>query len=179
MARDSSVARDEEQAVKCEKHALYYNQAGECWKCAGSPSVDTKSTSFTGVPYPEGATLADVAPPERDLPLTLDERAAAAKADPMVRLLREIRAVGAPSAEAIIEECLRLAGFLARKNKAYGDSALKPVRVLSKADPAEQIRVRLDDKLSRLVRGELAGEDAILDLVGYYILLKIAERSEK
>ena len=32
--------------------------------------------------------------------------------------------------------------FLIAKNKAYGNSALKPVRVFSKASPVEQILVR-------------------------------------
>lgn len=82
----------------------------------------------------------------------------------------------APSAREIWNECAELAVFLIEKNKAYGDSALKPLRVMSKADPAEQIRVRMDDKLSRLLRGEAAGEDAVRDLFGYYVLLRICER---
>ena len=44
--------------------------------------------------------------------------------------------------------------MLVEKNAAYGDSALNPVRVFSKADPLEQLRVRIDDKLSRLARGK-------------------------
>ncbi|MBA2126705.1 hypothetical protein DLM45_10825 [Hyphomicrobium methylovorum] len=66
--------------------------------------------------------------------------------------------------------------MLIAKNEAYGNSALDPVRVFSSADPAEQIRVRLDDKISRLVRGERAGEDVAKDLLGYLVLLDIAER---
>lgn len=67
------------------------------------------------------------------------------------------------------------AGLLA-KNAAYGDSALNPVRVFSKADPLEQINVRLDDKLSRLMRGEDAGEDTEGDLLGYLVLKRVAMR---
>ncbi|MCP4678078.1 MAG: hypothetical protein GY854_21705 [Deltaproteobacteria bacterium] len=66
--------------------------------------------------------------------------------------------------------------MLVEKNRAYGDSALNPIRVFSKADPVEQLNVRMDDKLSRLVRGDSAGEDAERDLVGYLILKRIAER---
>lgn len=84
----------------------------------------------------------------------------------------------APSAYEIWRECAELAKFLIEKNKAYGDSALKPLRVMSKADPAEQIRVRMDDKLSRLVRGQAAGEDAVRDFVGYYVLLLVCERQK-
>lgn len=64
---------------------------------------------------------------------------------------------------------------LIEKNKAYGNSALNPVRIFSKADPTEQLRVRVDDKLSRLARGDDAGEDTVHDLIGYLVLLKIAE----
>ena len=42
--------------------------------------------------------------------------------------------------------------LLLAKNDAYGNSALDPVRIFSRADPIEQLNVRLDDKLSRLAR---------------------------
>ena len=74
-------------------------------------------------------------------------------------------------------ECQTIADLLVGKNVAYGDSALSPVRILSKADPVEQIKVRIDDKLSRLARGSDAGEDVILDLLGYLVLLRIAQKS--
>jgi hypothetical protein len=48
------------------------------------------------------------------------------------------------------------------------------LRLRSPANPAEQIRVRIDDKLSRLARGEAAGEDVKQDLLGYLVLLEIA-----
>lgn len=68
--------------------------------------------------------------------------------------------------------------MLKAKNKAYGNSALDPVRVFSTAGPAEQIRVRIDDKISRLKRGHSAGEDTVTDLIGYLVLLKIAESTQ-
>jgi len=67
--------------------------------------------------------------------------------------------------------------MLIEKNVAYGDSALNPVRVFSKSSVDEQLRVRIDDKISRLVRGEKAGEDVVADLLGYLILLRIAQRT--
>jgi hypothetical protein len=82
--------------------------------------------------------------------------------------------IGVPG--LIAEECNALRDMLIAKNKAYGNSALEPVRVFSKADPEEQIRVRLDDKLSRLMRGEAAGEDVEQDLMGYLVLLRIARK---
>lgn len=86
---------------------------------------------------------------------------------------------GKPSdstATMIRSECGELAAMLVEKNRAYGDSALDPVRVFSKADTMEQIRVRIDDKLSRLARGSAAGEDVEMDLLGDLILLRIARR---
>lgn len=71
-----------------------------------------------------------------------------------------------------------LAELLIAKNKAYSNSALDPVRILSKADPLEQLYVRADDKLSRLARGhEYPGDDTLRDLCGYLILILIAKES--
>ena len=81
--------------------------------------------------------------------------------------------------EMIRIECQEVQRILLEKNAAYGNSALEPIRIFSRADATEQIRVRLDDKLSRLARGHAAGEDVILDLIGYLILLRIAERRQK
>lgn len=80
------------------------------------------------------------------------------------------------SGAEILRVCDGLGAFLAEKNRAYGDSALNPVRIFSRASAREQILVRIDDKLSRLARGELAGEDAVVDLIGYLVLLVVCER---
>lgn len=64
--------------------------------------------------------------------------------------------------------------MLIEKNAAYGNSALSPVRVFSKASTVEQLLVRIDDKLSRLARGTASGEDVELDLLGYLVLLRVA-----
>jgi len=66
--------------------------------------------------------------------------------------------------------------LLIRKNRDDGDSALHPIRVFSKADPVDVLKVRIDDKLSRIAsHGEKHfAEDTLLDLVGYLILLMIA-----
>jgi hypothetical protein len=71
--------------------------------------------------------------------------------------------------------------MLIAKNRAYGDSALEPVRVFSKAENIEQLYVRIDDKLSRVKRGhEYPGDDTISDLIGYLVLLLVAkERNER
>ena len=65
--------------------------------------------------------------------------------------------------------------LLIAKNNKYGNSALEPVRVFSKASPTEQILVRLDDKLSRLRTQSIdEDEDVLEDMLGYLVLLKIA-----
>ena len=69
--------------------------------------------------------------------------------------------------------------LLISKNRAYGNSALDPVRLFSKASLKEQLLVRLDDKVSRLARGQAAGEDVAADMLGYLLLVSIAERREK
>ena len=68
---------------------------------------------------------------------------------------------------------VQLRTMLIAKNQAYGDSALNPVRIFSKADPIEQLKVRLDDKLSRIARGSEMGEDVINDMIGYLLIYKI------
>lgn len=84
---------------------------------------------------------------------------------------------------AIIEQCDSLKELLLAKNRAYGSSATDPVRVFSRANPSEQIRVRIDDKLSRLARGHaLDGEslrDTVRDLAGYLILLLVVEDEQR
>lgn len=67
-------------------------------------------------------------------------------------------------------------GMLLDKNRKYGNSALEPIRVFSKADTLEQIAVRMDDKLSRIKSAQGDDlEDAKLDLLGYLILEAIAK----
>ena len=80
------------------------------------------------------------------------------------------------TSELIIAECQSISNMLIAKNKQYGDSVSQPVRIFSKANSSEQIKVRIDDKISRLVRGDDSlepDEDIIDDLIGYLILLKI------
>jgi len=69
--------------------------------------------------------------------------------------------------------------MLLDKNANYGDSALNPIRIFSKADTTEQIKVRIDDKLNRLMQGNdilETDEDVIKDLIGYLALLLINMR---
>ena len=75
----------------------------------------------------------------------------------------------------IIETCEELKEMLLDKNRKYGDSALNPQRIFSRADTIEQINVRIDDKLSRLKSRQAdEDEDVENDLLGYLILKKVA-----
>ena len=77
----------------------------------------------------------------------------------------------------IAQVCDRVKDLLLQKNEKYGDSALSPVRIMSKAHNVEQICVRIDDKLSRIKSGAgllATDEDVVLDLIGYFVLLKVA-----
>jgi hypothetical protein len=81
--------------------------------------------------------------------------------------------------DKIAAVCDEIKELLITKNDQYGDSAIDPVRIFSKASPEEQLRVRIDDKLSRLVRGHdaiEADDDIVSDLIGYFILMKVAAR---
>ena len=92
------------------------------------------------------------------------------------------RYANASFAAEVERETSQLRDMLIAKNRAYGNSALEPVRVFAPEGltASAQIRVRLDDKLSRLARGgEYAGDDTVLDLLGYLVLLRIAERLER
>jgi hypothetical protein len=84
------------------------------------------------------------------------------------------------SAKQIIIDCNQVKEMLLEKNKKYGDSALNPVRIFSKSSTDEQIKVRIDDKLSRLksTNWEDDNEDVILDLIGYLHLLRISQKRE-
>ena len=72
--------------------------------------------------------------------------------------------------------CDDIRDLLLKNNLAYGNSALDPIRIFSKANAQEQILVRIDDKLNRIKQGNdilKEDEDVIQDLIGYLILLKV------
>lgn len=86
-----------------------------------------------------------------------------------------------PSVKRAHEFLAKVAATLTAKNLQYGDSAANPLRVFSRASTDEQIKVRIDDKLSRLARGSGKDpEDVLLDLCGYLALLAaVTDRVQK
>ena len=87
--------------------------------------------------------------------------------------------------------------MLARKNVKYKDSCYHPKRIFSKESPIEQLKVRIDDKLSRItdlgddpfmdlfrvmlrvIDGHVDDEDTVMDLIGYLVLLACAPKEER
>ena len=82
--------------------------------------------------------------------------------------------------DIIAAECDNLKALLLEKNRKYGDAAVNPKRYFSKASAKEQILVRLDDKLNRFInRQDDEDEDVILDMLGYLILYRVANKCQK
>ena len=78
--------------------------------------------------------------------------------------------------KAVKNICNSVAEMLISKNKSYGNSALEPINCFYKGDAGTSIKVRIDDKLSRIMRGnEFQGDDTVWDLLGYLVLLLISK----
>ena len=78
--------------------------------------------------------------------------------------------------------CDDIKELLIHKNRKYGNSALQPNRIFSKCSATEQLLVRIDDKLNRIMKGAgllATDEDVVNDLIGYLVLLKISMDSDK
>ena len=75
---------------------------------------------------------------------------------------------------------LEITSLLLSKNAAYGDSALTPSNIFSKQPSIEGIKLRLDDKLTRIKNKGITDqtEDTISDLIGYLVLLKVALKEQ-
>lgn len=77
-------------------------------------------------------------------------------------------------------ECESIAKLLVEKNRKYGDSASNPVRIFSKANNLEQLKVRIDDKLSRLRNAQDdEDEDVLTDLLGYLVLYRVVQKQNE
>jgi hypothetical protein len=68
-----------------------------------------------------------------------------------------------------------LKDILIEKNKRYGNSALEPIRILSKSSNIEQLLVRCDDKLKRIENSAELRKNDVADLINYLILVCIAK----
>ncbi len=80
----------------------------------------------------------------------------------------------------ISNECDFVKGLLTMKNSQYGNAYFQPLYVLSKASPDERMKIRIEEKLSRLKRildsdeeKEVLSEDQILDVIGTLMMMRI------
>ena len=79
--------------------------------------------------------------------------------------------------DMIVDVCNDISDLLLEKNRKYGNSALEPSRIFSRSDAVEQIKVRIDDKLTRLKNQQPdEDEDIVRDLMGYLVLLQVAQK---
>jgi hypothetical protein len=70
--------------------------------------------------------------------------------------------------------CDNLAEFLITKNRAYGNSALNPIRIFSKSEnSSNSLLIRCDDKVNRILNSDELRENDCKDLCGYLILIMI------
>jgi hypothetical protein len=78
--------------------------------------------------------------------------------------------------EKITQVFNSLRDVVIEKNKRYGDAALSPKKIFSKLDPGEGIKVRIDDKLGRILhnQGDIRKND-VADLMGYLSLLAVSQ----
>jgi len=80
----------------------------------------------------------------------------------------------------IEEACDEIKDLLITKNRKYGNSALEPVSIFYRGDAGDALKVRIDDKLSRILnRQHDEDEDVEDDLIGYLILLKVHRKMKK
>ncbi len=60
--------------------------------------------------------------------------------------------------------------FLQEKNKRYGNSALEPLEGI-KYTVEDGIKIRLSDKVKRIINSDELRKNDVLDILGYIILL--------
>jgi hypothetical protein len=81
----------------------------------------------------------------------------------------------------IVDECAFIAEHLVKKNAAYGNSFADPIHIFARSSPAEQLNVRIDDKIKRLLNQNKVSkcrikEDTVLDLIGYLVLKRVLRK---
>lgn len=64
--------------------------------------------------------------------------------------------------------------LLEYKNKNYGNAALKPLNIFYKESSENSIKIRIDDKISRLKNSSEIRVNDVIDLIGYLILLLVS-----
>lgn len=78
-----------------------------------------------------------------------------------------------PTQLRIMKICSSIEKTLIEKNKRYGNSALEPINIFSKADSNQGILQRLDDKLMRIKNSSELRKNDVFDVIGYLTLLSV------
>jgi len=78
------------------------------------------------------------------------------------------------SKEQIETVCDNLKSLLLYKNEKYGDSALHPIKVFSKASAETGLLQRLDDKIARIKNSPEIRLNDTVDIAAYCILLCVS-----
>lgn len=80
--------------------------------------------------------------------------------------------------QLIAEECDAVKALLLQKNADYGSSFAQPIGIFAKGLTAEQqVGVRIDDKLQRILTGRnTISEDTEQDPIGYLVLRRVLRR---
>jgi hypothetical protein len=83
----------------------------------------------------------------------------------------------APVGEEILNVVFNIAETLLEKNISYGNSALDPLNIFGDLSPEDGLYCRINDKLTRIFYNQDYKEekmiDAVNDLIGYLILLRV------
>jgi len=93
--------------------------------------------------------------------------------DKQIETPKEINTVFADDLDIVLKT---IGDLLKSKNKAYGNSALKPAKIFSQLDATDSLCSRIDDKLMRIKNRGINDqtEDTVDDLIGYLLLLKMS-----
>jgi hypothetical protein len=179
---------------------LISGETGECPNCKrvlSSPGCGVCGSCYSNCRHLKGEKLLDALVENRRRRMATDKVARLEKVQlPAISEKKDVETAARVALDAVREGqppvvsvdpcdmqiiignvCKEVKDILLAKNKAYGNSAADPVRIFSKAGPVEQINVRIDDKLSRLMRGnEYPGDDTELDLIGYLVLKRAVKQ---
>jgi uridine kinase len=71
--------------------------------------------------------------------------------------------------------CKKFADFLKAKNHRYVESTTTSMHIFSKSDSSNTIRVKLDDKINKIINSDTLHKEDVISLTGHLIMLMIAE----
>ena len=81
-----------------------------------------------------------------------------------------------PTQQKIKDILSGMTDLLLYKNRKYGDSAIHPKKIFYKGDSTNSIRIRLDDKIGRVMTSteEKPRVNDVADIIGYCTLLLVS-----